>query len=91
MRCAEIQGQCSSSELQSSVHSFFLEMSMEDHNIVEDMMVDCGMDFEALPYTAPPREEGLEFSHKGGEHEAFESLASQIAEISGCIRKNFPR
>lgn len=46
-------------------------------------MVDCGMDCEALPYTAPPGEEGLEFSHKGGEHEAFEGLPSQIAEISG--------
>ncbi|KAG1799833.1 uncharacterized protein HD556DRAFT_1230977 [Suillus plorans] len=48
------------------------------------MMVDHGMDSEALPYTAPLGEEGLEFSHAGGEHEAFEGLASQIAEISGC-------
>ncbi|KAG1809879.1 uncharacterized protein HD556DRAFT_1199329, partial [Suillus plorans] len=48
------------------------------------MMVDHGMDSEVLPYTAPPGEEGLEFSHAGGEHEAFEGLASQIAEISGC-------
>ncbi|KAG0703463.1 hypothetical protein DFH29DRAFT_803461 [Suillus ampliporus] len=46
------------------------------------MMVDYGMDFEALPYTAPPGEEGLEFSHVGGEHEAFEGLAIQIAEIN---------
>ncbi|KAG1797628.1 hypothetical protein EV424DRAFT_1293515, partial [Suillus variegatus] len=48
------------------------------------MMVDHGMDSEVLLYTAPPGEEGLEFSHAGGEHEAFEGLASQIAEISGC-------
>ncbi|KAG1781332.1 hypothetical protein EV702DRAFT_928311, partial [Suillus placidus] len=48
------------------------------------MMADYGMDFEMLPHTAPPGEEGLEFSHAGGEHEAFEGLASQIAEISGC-------
>lgn len=58
-------------------------MSTEDRDMVENMMVDHGMDSEALPYTAPPGEEGLEFSHAGREHEAFEGLASQIAEISG--------
>jgi hypothetical protein len=60
-----------------------LGMSMEDRNMVEDMIADYGMDVETLPHTAPPGEEGFEFSHAGGEYEAFEGLTSQIAEISG--------
>ncbi|KAG2108469.1 uncharacterized protein F5147DRAFT_652829 [Suillus discolor] len=48
------------------VFTVFLEISTEDHDMVENMMVDHGMDSEALPYTAPPGEEGLEFSHAGG-------------------------
>ncbi|KAG1867719.1 hypothetical protein F4604DRAFT_1927512 [Suillus subluteus] len=59
------------------------EMSTEDRDMVENMITDYGIS-EMLPHTAPPGEEGLEFSHAGGEHEAFEGLASQITEISGC-------
>ncbi|KAG2127534.1 uncharacterized protein EDB93DRAFT_1243692 [Suillus bovinus] len=59
------------------------EMSMEDHDTVHDMITDYGIESNMLPHTAPPREEGLEFSHVGGEHKAFEGLASQIAGISG--------
>ncbi|KAG1867722.1 hypothetical protein F4604DRAFT_1927515 [Suillus subluteus] len=60
------------------------EMSTEDRDMVENMITDYGIS-EMLPHTAPPGEEGLEFSHAGGEHEAFEGLASQITEISGWI------
>ncbi|KAG1722698.1 hypothetical protein EDB19DRAFT_1645644 [Suillus lakei] len=42
-----------------------------------------GMDVEALPYTAPPGEEGFDMSHAGGENEAFEGLAHQVADIGG--------
>jgi hypothetical protein len=59
------------------------EMSSEDCQMVENMMVDYGMDVDSLPYTAPPGEEGLDLSHAGGEHEVFEGLAEQVADISG--------
>ncbi|KAG1740915.1 hypothetical protein EDB19DRAFT_1908233 [Suillus lakei] len=59
-----------------------LEISNEDHQLVEDMM-DCNMDIEALLHIAPPGEEGMELSYVGGEYEAFEGLAKQIMDISG--------
>ena len=58
-------------------------MSSEECQLVENMMTDYGMDIEAIPYTAPPGEEGMELSHAGGEHEAFERLTGQIADLSG--------
>ncbi|KAG1720621.1 uncharacterized protein EDB91DRAFT_1256893 [Suillus paluster] len=61
----------------------FQEMSAEDREMVEDMMDDYGMNIKPLPYTAPPGEEGLDLSHEGGEYEAFEGLAHEIAGISG--------
>ncbi|KAG1800234.1 uncharacterized protein HD556DRAFT_1230311 [Suillus plorans] len=47
------------------------------------MMVNCGMDIDGLPCTAPPGEEGMDMSHAGGEYEAFEGLTEQIADVSG--------
>ncbi|KAG2351794.1 hypothetical protein BDR07DRAFT_1258018, partial [Suillus spraguei] len=47
------------------------------------MMSDYGMDVESIPYTVPPGEEGMELSHAGGEYEAFEGLAGQIADLGG--------
>lgn len=58
-------------------------MSAEDQDAVETMIGEHGMDVEALPYTAPPGEEGFDMSHAGGEHEAFEGLAHQVADIGG--------
>jgi hypothetical protein len=59
-------------------------MSMEDREMVENMITDHGIDTEPLvQYTAPPGEEGLDFSHAGGEYEAFEGLAHEIASVSG--------
>ncbi|KAG1767152.1 hypothetical protein EV702DRAFT_1203816 [Suillus placidus] len=59
------------------------EMSSEDRDLVETMLADTNVDIDSIPYTAPPGEEGLEFSHKGREHEAFEGLAQQMADLSG--------
>ncbi|KAG1720868.1 hypothetical protein EDB19DRAFT_1917670 [Suillus lakei] len=59
------------------------EMSAEDRDVVESMVADHGMDIGTLPYTAPPGDEGFGISHEGGEHEAFEGLAHQIADIGG--------
>ncbi|KAG2340549.1 hypothetical protein BDR05DRAFT_977282 [Suillus weaverae] len=56
-------------------------MSSEDHQLVENMIIDYGMDIESIPYTVPPEEEGIELSHAGGEHEAFEGLTGQITLI----------
>ncbi|KAG2337512.1 hypothetical protein BDR05DRAFT_895151 [Suillus weaverae] len=47
------------------------------------MMTNYGMDIKAIPYSAPPGEEGVELSHGGGEHEAFEGLAGQIVDLNG--------
>lgn len=58
-------------------------MSSEDREMVENMIVDYGMDIELQPYSAPPGEEGLDMSHAGGEFEAFEGLAHEIAGING--------
>ncbi|KAG1848566.1 hypothetical protein F4604DRAFT_1935345 [Suillus subluteus] len=59
------------------------EMSSEDCEMVENMIVDHGMDVKPQLYTAPPGEEGLDMSHAGGEFEAFEELAHEVAGISG--------
>ncbi|KAG2112647.1 uncharacterized protein F5147DRAFT_771189 [Suillus discolor] len=60
-----------------------LEMPNKDHQLVEDMMANCGMDVDRLPCTAPPVEEGMDMSHAGGEYEAFKGLAEKIADVSG--------
>ncbi|KAG2112802.1 hypothetical protein BD769DRAFT_1673953 [Suillus cothurnatus] len=59
-------------------------MSSEDCEAVETMLIDHDVDTESLPYTAPPGEEGVDLSHEGGEYKAFEGLAQQMADISGC-------
>lgn len=50
-------------------------MSGEDQDLVKCMLANTNIDIDSIPYTAPPSEEGYDFSHKGGEHEAFEELA----------------
>ncbi|KAG1775791.1 hypothetical protein EV702DRAFT_1180201 [Suillus placidus] len=63
-------------------------MSAEDREMVGTMMVDYDMDLDQLPYTAPPGDEGLDMSHVGGEYEAFEGLAHEVAGISGWYYPN---
>jgi len=58
-------------------------MSSEDWDLVESMLADTNIDIDSIPYTAPPGEEGIDFSHEGGEHEVFEGLAQQMADLSG--------
>ncbi|KAG2337880.1 hypothetical protein BDR05DRAFT_857660, partial [Suillus weaverae] len=48
------------------------------------MLANVNVDIDNIPYTAPPGEEGMDFSHEGGEQEAFEGLAQQMADLSGC-------
>ncbi|KAG2054421.1 hypothetical protein BDR06DRAFT_863415, partial [Suillus hirtellus] len=47
------------------------------------MMADFGMDMEVFAHTVPPGEEAFDLSHAGGEHEAFEDLAHQLADLTG--------
>ncbi|KAG1885851.1 uncharacterized protein F5891DRAFT_909401, partial [Suillus fuscotomentosus] len=47
------------------------------------MMADFGMDVEVFTHTVPPGEEAFDLSHAGGEHEAFEDLAHQLADLTG--------
>ncbi|KAG1843989.1 hypothetical protein C8R48DRAFT_618306 [Suillus tomentosus] len=49
------------------------------------MMADFGMDVEVFTHTVPPGEEAFDLSHAGGEHEAFEDLAHQLADLTGYI------
>jgi hypothetical protein len=63
--------------------SFFLEMSANDRDAVESMLADANVDIDNIPYTAPPGEEGADLSYEGGEYEAFEGLAQQMADLSG--------
>ncbi|KAG2157313.1 hypothetical protein DEU56DRAFT_722950 [Suillus clintonianus] len=47
------------------------------------MMADFGVEVEAFTHTAPPGEEAFDLSHAGGEHEAFEGLTHQLADLTG--------
>ncbi|KAG1748443.1 uncharacterized protein EDB91DRAFT_1245139 [Suillus paluster] len=65
------------------VHTSSAEMLVEDCKAVEVMLVDLDVDIEHIPYTAPPGGNGADLSHGGGEYEAFEGLAQQMADLSG--------
>ncbi|KIK35773.1 hypothetical protein CY34DRAFT_95515 [Suillus luteus UH-Slu-Lm8-n1] len=67
----------------SSRQAAIQEMSTEDQEIVENMMADFGMEVETFVHMAPPGEEGFDLSHAGGEHEAFEGLTHQLADLTG--------
>ncbi|KAG2740589.1 hypothetical protein P692DRAFT_20851327 [Suillus brevipes Sb2] len=60
-------------------------MSAEDRVAVETMLIDVDIDIKSIPYTAPPGEEGANFSHEGGEYEVFKGLAQQMADFSGLF------
>lgn len=55
-------------------------MLSEDQEMVENMIIDHGMDVKPEPYTASPGKKGLDMSHAGGE---FKGLTQEIAGISG--------
>ncbi|KAH7922383.1 hypothetical protein BV22DRAFT_1048944 [Leucogyrophana mollusca] len=59
------------------------ELSAEDRENIEMMFASHGMDDSNILSTAPPGDEGLDISHEGGEHEVFEELAQQMADLSG--------
>ncbi|KAG1740121.1 uncharacterized protein EDB91DRAFT_1053382 [Suillus paluster] len=48
------------------------------------MLIDHDVNINLVPYIAPPGEEGADLSYEGGEYEAFEGIAQQVADISGC-------
>jgi hypothetical protein len=58
-------------------------MSSADRDAVEMMISDVGVDIGSASYTAPPGEEGMDLSHEGGEHSAFDGLSQQISLLSG--------
>ncbi|KAG2752756.1 hypothetical protein P692DRAFT_201894902 [Suillus brevipes Sb2] len=60
-------------------------MSHEDRDIVERMFAEATVDVQPESmYSALSGTEEVELSHEGGEHEAFEGLAQEMADISGC-------
>jgi len=46
------------------------------------MLADCGVSDDDMPLDSPPGEEAFDFSHEGGEHEAFASLVQQVESLS---------
>jgi hypothetical protein len=53
------------------------------------MLADTNIDIDNIPYTVPPGEEGVDFSHKGGKHEAFKGLVRQMADLLGWYARIF--
>ncbi|KAH7904735.1 hypothetical protein BJ138DRAFT_1106572 [Hygrophoropsis aurantiaca] len=64
-----------------------LAMSADDREQVEHMVSDLGMEVENIPYTAPFGDEGFDLSNEGGEHEIYEGLAQQIADLTGFVSR----
>lgn len=61
-------------------------MIYEDHNDVANMDLNDSNDQDAYnaPYdSAPPGEEGFDFSHVGGEYEIFERFAYDLNNNTG--------
>ena len=61
------------------------ELSQDDRDNVATMDRDLGdvdgfYDGELGP---PPGDEGFDISHEGGEHEVFEELAQEVANLTG--------
>jgi len=42
-------------------------------------------DYDAPFQTMPPGEEGVDFSHAGGEYEAFHLFAEDLAKLTGLL------
>jgi len=61
------------------------ELSQDDQDNVAAMDRDFGdMDsFSECEIGPPPGDEGFDISHEGGEHEVFEELAQEIANLTG--------
>jgi len=47
------------------------------------MFTDQDMDEDFAPLFVAPGDEAFALSHEGGEHEAFEDLAQQVADAHG--------
>ena len=72
----------------SNVHTVTISTaySQENHNLVEWMDIDAGHTDDntaTIAHIPPPREEGCELSHEGGEYEVFEGLVEDIAQATG--------
>jgi len=60
-----------------------LEMSAADQDAAAQMFADQDMDEDFAPSFVAPGDEAFALSHEGGEHEAFEDLARQVADAHG--------
>lgn len=64
-----------------------VEMTYTEREMVSEMDNDCDMggstEDPAIFSTLPPGDEGFDISHEGGEHEVFEELSHDLAEITG--------
>lgn len=57
-------------------------LPLQDEVLVDQMLTDCGVSDNDMPLDPPLGEEAFDFSHEGGEHEAFASLAQQVESLS---------
>ena len=66
--------------------SWSAEISQEDCDTIKHMNLDMGHladDVAAVSHMAPPKEEGFDISHEGGEHELFDDLMDGLAQSNG--------
>ncbi|KAH7904543.1 hypothetical protein BJ138DRAFT_1019008 [Hygrophoropsis aurantiaca] len=50
------------------------------------MVADHGVAIDDIPFTAPPEDEGIDLSNDGDEHEMYDGLSQQIADLTGFRR-----
>ena len=58
-------------------------MCAADQDAAGQMFADQGMEEDFAPAFVAPGDEAFMLSHEGGEHEAFEDLAQQVADACG--------
>ena len=56
------------------------ELSAADHDMALNMFEDVGIPMDDTFQCPPFGEEAFDFSHEGGEHEAFAGLAEEVAK-----------
>ena len=58
----------------------FAELSAANHDMALNMFDDAGIHVDDALWVPPMGEEGFDFSHEGGECEAFVGLVEEVAK-----------
>ena len=57
------------------------ELSAADHDMALNMFEDIGIPMDDTFQCPPFGEKAFDFSHEGGEHEAFTGLAEEVVKL----------